>query len=184
MCQQRLITLPINPPSLGLLKKQPGRPKLRLNILRMLAMHDLDHVLNDKANRSDVRGDFFVHFISPVQCDSFTVERHGERASPPVRSPWMRSDNRTSLRPELQGAAHERVSLFAGLGSQGARLGVSGHRHPVDSGLGQGFVARHPRSEINEHHHAARRGSCLSVHAATFAAGRASVTKTRQENIS
>lgn len=92
------------------------------------------------------------------------------------------SDNQTSLGPELQGAAHERVSLFAGLGRQGARLGVSGHRHPVDSGRGQRFVARHPRPEIHEHHHAARCGLCLSVHGATFAVRGPGVTRTNHQN--
>lgn len=95
---------------------------------------------------------------------------------------WEASDT-PSFGPELQGAADERVSLFAGLGCQGACLGVSGHRHPVDSGRGQRFVARHLPLEIHEHHHAARRGLCLPVHGAFVAQGGASVTETFNRNL-
>lgn len=71
-----------------------------------------------------------------------------------------------SLGPILKGAADQQVTLALRSGGLGSRLGVMGEGHPVDPALrGQRLVARHPRPEIHEHHHAARRGLCLSVHA-------------------
>lgn len=82
----------------------------------------------------------------------------------------------SSLRPELQGAADQRIPLSRRRGGQGGGFCVSGQRHPVDSGRWQRFVARHPRLKIYPDHHAARRGLSLSFHAATMRQGEASVT--------
>lgn len=89
-----------------------------------------------------------------------------------------------SLGPILQGAADQQVTLALRSGGLGSRLGVMGEGHPVDPALrGQRLVARHPRPEIHEHHHAARRGLCLSVHGAFVAQGGASVTETLNRNL-
>ncbi len=88
---------------------------------------------------------------------------------------WGASDT-PSLGSVFKGTADQQVTLALRSGGLCARLGVSGHRHPVDSGRGQRFVTRHPRPEINEHHHAARRGLSLSFHAPTMGQGKASVT--------
>ncbi len=89
-----------------------------------------------------------------------------------------------SLGPVFKGTADQQVTLALGSGGLCARLGVMGEGHPVDPALrGQRLVARHPRPEIHEHHHAACRGLCLSVHGAFVAQGEASVTETPSLNI-
>ena len=78
---------------------------------------------------------------------------------------WGASDT-PSLGPILKGAANQQVTLTLRSGGLRASLGFMSEGHPVDPALhGQRLVARHPRPEINEHHHAARSGLCLSVHA-------------------
>lgn len=90
-----------------------------------------------------------------------------------------------SLSPELQGASHERIALFAGLRRQSVGLGVSRHGQPVDPAFPlDRFVARHAGLKVDPDHHAAACGSCLPVHGAFVAQGEASVTETRQENVS
>jgi len=83
MRQEGLVVLPLNPTGLRFLKEEAGSAEFLLDSLRMFAMHDLDHVLNDKADRGDVSGDFFRHSSSPVVCDSVTVENRSGRRSPP-----------------------------------------------------------------------------------------------------
>lgn len=87
------------------------------------------------------------------------------------------------LGPILKGAADQQVTLALRSGGLGAGLGVMSEGHPVDPALhGQRLVAHHPRPEINEHHHAARSGLCLSVHGAFVAQGEASVMRTANQN--
>ncbi len=84
-----------------------------------------------------------------------------------------------SLRPILKGAADQLVPLASGSRSLGLSLGLMGEGHPVDPGLAfERRVAGDPVHEVDPHHHAARRGLCLSVHGAFVAQGEASVTET------
>lgn len=95
---------------------------------------------------------------------------------------WGASDT-PSLGSVFKGAADQQVTLALRSGGLRSRLGVMGEGHPVDPALRrQRLVARHPRPEIHEHHHAARRGLCLSVHGAFVAQGEASVMRTANQN--
>lgn len=96
---------------------------------------------------------------------------------------WGASDT-PSLSPELQGASHERIALFAGRGREGVGLGVRRHGQPVDPAFAlDRFVARHAGLKVDENHHAAACGSCLPVHGAFVAQGEASVTETLNRNL-
>ncbi len=94
----------------------------------------------------------------------------------------MTGSDTPSLRPIAQGAPDQNGSLPFGRCCEGVFLCRSGEGHPVDSGRGQRFVARHPRLKINPDHHAARRGLPLSFHAPTVGQGEASVTRTTNQN--
>lgn len=82
MRKQGLIVLPLNTSLLCFLKEEARNPKFLFNSIGMLAMHDLDHVLNDKADRGDMGGDMLGHAGSPVVCDSFTVDSRSGCESP------------------------------------------------------------------------------------------------------
>lgn len=153
-------------------------------------MNDRSKVAEDHLQRRNVISDggkiefdFDRHSSSPVLCDNFTVERPGERATPSTRSPWMRSDNRTGLSPEPQGAADQALSL--GFGRSDQRLGfcITGEPHPVDAAFGRLRLGhRHARLKVDPDHHAAGRGSSR-FHAATISHGGASVfPNNRQPN--
>ncbi len=89
----------------------------------------------------------------------------------------------SEFRPVFKGAADQQVTLALRSSGLCARLSVMGEGHPVHAALAfERLVARHPRPEIHEHHHAARRGLSLSFHGATFAVRQASVTRTTNQN--
>lgn len=90
-----------------------------------------------------------------------------------------------SFRPVFEGTADQQVTLALRSGGLGASFCLMGEGHPVDPAFPMDrLIARDAGDEINEHHHAARRGLCLSVHGAFVAQVEASVFKTRQENVS
>ena len=89
-----------------------------------------------------------------------------------------------SLGPILKGAADQQVTLALRSGGLRSHLGVMGKGHPVHAALAfERRVAGDPAHEIDPHHHAARRGLCLSVHGAFVAQGEASVTETLNRNL-
>ena len=91
---------------------------------------------------------------------------------------WGASDT-PSLGPILKGAADQQVTLALRSGGLRSRLSVMSEGHPVHAALAfERRVAGDPAHEIDPHHHAARRGLCLSVHGAFVAQGEASVTET------
>ncbi len=88
-----------------------------------------------------------------------------------------------SLGPILKGAADQQVTLALRSGGLRSRLSVMSEGHPVHAALAfERRVAGDPAHEIDPHHHAARRGLCLSVHGAFVAQGEASVTRTANQN--
>lgn len=117
------------------------------------------------------------HLSSPVGCGTSTVGRHGERATPQSARRECATSDAPSLGAVFEGAADQQVTLALRSGGLRSRLGVMSEGHPVDPALrGQRLVARHPRPEIDPHHHAARRGLSVSFHAPTMGQGEASVT--------
>ena len=186
MGQKRLVVLILDPPRSRLLHKQASRAKLRINRVRIKLMRDLNHVLDDKAERGDVGGDFFRHFSSPVLCDSSTVEVHGGRAIPPC-SPAVATPSviETGLEHVRPGHTPEAVrDLRFRLIGQG--FAASRSIQPfigADAGHRERLPARHPRHEVHKNHIAARRGLSLSVHAPTVKRGWSSVIETFNGNL-
>lgn len=89
-----------------------------------------------------------------------------------------------SLGSILKGTADQQVTLALRSSGLRSRLGVMGKGHPVHAALAfERRVAGDPAHEIDPHHHAARRGLSLSVHAPTVKRGWSSVIETFNGNL-
>lgn len=151
----------------------PGSANVELN----LSASGVELFVAHERDAFDLNGGFGGHFSSPVDCGTFTVERHGERAIPrPARRECATSDT-PSLSSILKGAADQHFPLALCPRGLSAGLCLMGEGHPVDPALAlERRVAGDPVHEIDPHHHAARRGLSVSFHAPTMGQGGASVT--------